>query len=726
MKEARDNLFKQITLTNKCDINIFKSFLGEIYTSVTKRTKKEMDLFLFNEILSLPLFITEKIYKVFTNNSLIISKNNFIDGLSLLFYGNKNEQIELLFQILDYTSLTKINHDDTKLFFIYLHSIYHTNRTQKYLTDIIDSFFEIEKKIDLNDFKWKCNNLNYDLVMLFSFFIHNSKFFSNEQLEYFADIKKKDSSGEKKNEMDNFNFLHLSKKLLDYVSIPITPPSHTSSTKEINSIPEEDEKELNELQDFESELAETMSNLDQISINRHKRAIEEEEDDDEEDEYANLGVRKNSNFTKEKFSSFFQSTESKQRAFSFFGSKPKKLKSFYESNPKNDLGIVLKSNELLCYSINHNNSLLLVKLVLIHNVIFLFTYNNDFNKFTFLKIIFLNSTYPVHRNKIQIDEKFYFGLHLISTFHNSKASMSFYSQNEEEINNFKKLIETALEIRNIEDDYSLSTEVGRGKFGVVKLAVAKKNEKRVAVKIIRKFDKATTEEDYKIFQWEKSIFQFLKHNSHPNIVKAIDLYENEESIYFITEYIQGGDLKTFVKNGKMDSQNLVSFSFQIINGIYFLHNHGIMHRDIKHTNILVSRSKNGDNIIKIIDFGLSKVIGKNETDNSPYGSLSFKAPEIIKGENYNFKVDVWSAGVTIFFITFHEVPFNDKNRQQLKEHIVSDNFTFPSFKERLKGNYDYSFVYSLITDCLVKDPNIRFDSKKLMKKYFENFATSVD
>ena len=151
-----------------------------------------------------------------------------------------------------------------------------------------------------------------------------------------------------------------------------------------------------------------------------------------------------------------------------------------------------------------------------------------------------------------------------------------------------------------------------------------------------------------------------------------------------------------------------------------------MHRDIKHTNILVSRSKNGDNIIKIIDFGLSKVIGKNETDNSPYGSLSFKAPEIIKGDNYNFKVDVWSAGVTIFFITFHEVPFNDKNRQQLKEHIVSDNFTFPSFKERLKGNYDYSFVYSLITDCLVKDPNIRFDSKKLMKKYFENFATSVD
>ena len=64
--------------------------------------------------------------------------------------------------------------------------------------------------------------------------------------------------------------------------------------------------------------------------------------------------------------------------------------------------------------------------------------------------------------------------------------------------------------------------------------------------------------------------------------------------------------------------------------------------------------------------------------------------------------------------------------EQLKEHIVSDNFTFPSFKERLKGNYDYSFVYSLITDCLVKDPNIRFDSKKLMKKYFENFATSVD
>ena len=78
MKEARDNLFKQITLTNKCDINIFKSFLGEIYTSVTKRTKKEMDLFLFNEIFRFrnPLLNPEMIFFCDIISGYIVSNNS--------------------------------------------------------------------------------------------------------------------------------------------------------------------------------------------------------------------------------------------------------------------------------------------------------------------------------------------------------------------------------------------------------------------------------------------------------------------------------------------------------------------------------------------------------------------------------------------------------------------------------------------------------------------------
>ena len=724
MKETKESIFNKIAFPIKTDMNVFKSFLSEIFFNVTKRAKREMDLFLFNEVIGLPLFVSEKIIKVLTNNALFMSKQVFSDGLSILYYGRKKEIIELLFQILDFNIIQKINYDDTKLFFTYLHSIYHSSRSIKMLYEVLDAFFDRETKIDLSDFMWKCNNQNYDLIMLFSFLIHNAKFFSNAQIDYYySEIRKESNSDKKDIDEESSANLHISKKLIEYCSLPITPQSHPSSNKDISVIEEEDDKELSELQNFESELADTMSNMDRFGTRSKK---ENNDDDEDEDEYANLGVRKTGTYTKEKLSSFFKSKEAKQRAFSFFGSEPKKFKSFYETCPKNELGFKLKPNEIVVYSINHNNSLLLVKLVLISNMIFLFTYNTEYFKFTFLKIIFLGSTYATVKSKTQIDDKMFYGFHLISTYHNTKSTISFFNEDEEKLLNFKSLLDANLNVRNVDDDYVITSEVGRGKFGVVKIARAKKNDKKYAVKIINKFDKSTTEEDYKIFQWEKSIFLFLKQNPHPNIVKAIDLYENEEYIYFISELIQGGDLKTFVKNGKMDSQNLVSFSFQIINGIFFLHNNGIMHRDIKHTNVLVSRAKNGDNIIKIIDFGLSRVIGKNEMDNSPYGSLSFKAPEIIKGENYNFKVDVWSAGITIFFITFHDVPFNDKNRQKLKEKIVSENFTFPSFKERLRGNYDYSFVYQLITDCLVKDMNVRLDSRKLMKKYFENFGTSFE
>ena len=72
----------------------------------------------------------------------------------------------------------------------------------------------------------------------------------------------------------------------------------------------------------------------------------------------------------------------------------------------------------------------------------------------------------------------------------------------------------------MDDDYVITSEVGRGKFGVVKIARAKKNDKKYAIKIINKFHKSTTEEDYKIFQWEKSIFLFLNPVSSDVMAKS--------------------------------------------------------------------------------------------------------------------------------------------------------------------------------------------------------------
>ena len=708
-QNLRETLVDEMTLDKLCDENDFKGFLGEIYQSVISRTKKQMDYYLFNEVLQLPLFISEKIFMVFSGRGIVLTKQGFCDGLDTLYYGSRNQLIDMFFHICDFDNDSLINVDDVRLFTIHLHSTLHNSKTLKYATDIVDSFFENEKQKDINEFRWKCNNQNYDIIMLFSYLIHSRKFFNEEQILYYVNIRniKVNTSNLDvivNKRRDSFSYVHLSKKLYDYVQLPILPRSERSSSKEVAAIPEG--SELEELQTFESELEETMmSNMDPLSL----------QDGSSSDDYDNLAAKNTSGVSR--LSSFFLTHTCKQRAFSFYASNsPEKTKRESETE------IPSAKNEIHLFSISKNETLMNVKLVLVSNVLFLFIFNQEYKKYVFYKILYLGSTFPQIKHKIQIQDQIYFGFHFVSTFHGVKSTISFYGKNEDELKRYCEYIEETLCIRKIENFYDISTELGRGKFGVVKAATSLSSDKKYAVKTVNKNEKNSTEEDYKIIQWEKSIFLFLKENRHPNVIKCYDYFETGENMYFVFENAAGGDLKTFVKSNQMDSQTLISFSFQIMNGLNFLQSNGIIHRDIKHTNILITKS----NIIKIIDFGLSRVMGYSEQSNSPYGSLSFKAPEVIKGGFYNFKIDVWSAGITIYFLLFRDIPFNEKNRTKLKEKILNENFSFPSFKERLKGNYDYSFVYSLISDCLIKDVNKRPDCKTIMKRYFENFSTSVE
>ena len=171
-------------------------------------------------------------------------------------------------------------------------------------------------------------------------------------------------------------------------------------------------------------------------------------------------------------------------------------------------------------------------------------------------------------------------------------------------------------------------------------------------------------EEYKINRWEKDIFFTLKNINHPNIIKCIDLFENETQIFFIYEYLSFGNLKKYMQEVKFypssfNTQTILNIISQLIEGIYILHKFGIIHRDIKTTNIMVEINspmkksiisnsfgtselqityEDISNInIKIIDFGLSKVLGVSEKSNDPYGSLSFKSPELVLNKEYDFK-----------------------------------------------------------------------------------------
>ena len=174
---------------------------------------------------------------------------------------------------------------------------------------------------------------------------------------------------------------------------------------------------------------------------------------------------------------------------------------------------------------------------------------------------------------------------------------------------------------------------------------------------------------------------------------------------------------------------VIDISLQIIKGIACLHKYGIIHRDIKTTNILIesSRTNKTENNVKIIDFGLSRVLGKNEFSMDPYGSLCFKAPELIKHLPYNFKVDVWAIGITIYYLIFKVLPFEKGNKQQIKDSIVNDNLNFPLVEENYGDsevndmNNNGSFLYALIGECLEKKVESRPSMEKIIDKYVEKY-----
>jgi len=272
----------------------------------------------------------------------------------------------------------------------------------------------------------------------------------------------------------------------------------------------------------------------------------------------------------------------------------------------------------------------------------------------------------------------------------------------------------------------------------------------VAIKVVRKFE-MNSQQDKHVhpdFKTPKAAeranilkeVQIMRQLDHPNIVKLIDFSESKQYYYIILELCPGGELFHQIVRLTYFSEDLSRHTIiQVAKALQYLHEDaGVVHRDIKPENLLFypipfvptrnPKPKNPDDedkadegefvkgqgaggigVIKIADFGLSKVIWDSQTM-TPCGTVGYTAPEIVKDERYSKSVDMWALGCVLYTLLCGFPPFYDESIQTLTEKVARGQYTFlsPWWDDISKSAQD------LVSHLLTVDPEKRYDINQFL------------
>ena len=263
-------------------------------------------------------------------------------------------------------------------------------------------------------------------------------------------------------------------------------------------------------------------------------------------------------------------------------------------------------------------------------------------------------------------------------------------------------------------DFEISEELGAGSFGHVYLVTHKTTKAKYAIKAIDKRNKSNQNEK-PYFRREIEVMYKIH---HPNVVKLYGHFEDNNYCYFIMEYIAKGNIYQLIPHDnkkRLNAKIVASLMKDVISSVYYLHHMKpiIIHRDIKPENVLL-----GDNLVaKLTDFGWSNYMQEDEKRQTVCGTPIYLAPEIIKEDGHDEKVDIWCIGVLLFELITGNVPFQGNDIDTLKENILHLRISWPK-----DINID---AKNLIKKILKLDPNSRISLEEMLKhpfftKYFPN------
>ena len=719
---------------------IIVNFLTEIYANIYKRCNSVFDSYTFNEVINLPMIISDKIFSALTGEEKQLTLDDFSQGIYEIFFAPIEDKAQFVFDVFDFNKNNYIQKDDVFLILAHFHLIENTTNSIYFLEDVINNFFGNNSSIKREEYI-NLLSKNADIFVLMIIFINNyTTLIKDSELRQYKESMNYEKFENNHVNIDNYsenssnNSLfeyQISQKLLKYIQK--VKLLDFDEYRAYDSTSEESFDDFEDLNNFEIDMQDCLQSLSKPKELEPKLFSDIQSTKRVNDKFA-ITLNPHENKLRNSGISIFSKanayTNNLEMCLDKKGSSS--IETSYRKIYQNG-----NKKEITVYKFKQGKKLdKKIKLVLVNYYIFYFKKSG--NSYLFKKIIPIFSLFA---KKHTIDNLTL--LTFSSTLHNFDKQYSFICENEDDTDKFFQWFNKNIHHKDINEYFSFKCELGKGKFGHVFLAERLKDKKLFAIKIVLKCN--PTEEEYKINRWESTIFNCLHNIKNENVIKTIQRYESETKIFFVFEYVKGSDLKTYMKSNEYNQNinslnNLLNITFQILKGVQCLHKYGIIHRDIKSANIMVSEDYLDDskgtpkNSVKIVDFGLSRILGKFEFSEDPYGSLCFKAPELIKHMKYNFKVDIWAVGITLFYIIYGELPFEKGGKEEIKNSIISEPVSY--YSNNIISDFNYirdlgevdgiyntksSVLYSIMKDCLEKKQDKRFNIEQLVKKYINKF-----
>lgn len=667
-----------------CDSETIEKYFEKVYNSLLSKQdeNEKIELEAFYNYVKYPTFITEKLFNYIADD-FGMTKSQFAQLMTIIYFSPQKNFLNFLQNFLDFNKDGVIKLKDLELVLFHFHYLNNSDfvygstfdMTIDVIRQILIKIFNNDKSISLNDFLHTVESVNSDIVYLFKIFFEENKPFTNDQILFFKEKSNIISCNENRNKCNSDQEIKLIKpsaELLQYLK----KFDKMKYFKDSNSKEESDNcgennnnNELEVLSEFESDI------INAKLFENHPQFL------------TFGGSQKTVSLPKTQTIPSF-----KALSLPFQGENKKKLNNSIQFKGK---CIISREDPIEENPEQPDTN----KVYLIHNNLFICS-----KKKKELEIIFISNILKITITSNKKDnEKYEHYITILFRIKEKETKLILGFKNDKEPLQLKDLLEkfdTSIPYKS----FIKEKKIAKGGFGLIYSSKNKATNKEVIIKQINK-------KDIK-YHFEFAICHLLKNISHPNIIHIFGIYETVAHIKVIMEKCDV-NLHTYILNNAPDYSVIYRIVSNIIQGISCLHTLGIVHRDIKLENILLCTTNKSNIQAKVIDFGLSTILGYYEFSNESLGTEKYMSPEMIGGSIYNHKQDIWSLGIVIYVLLKKKFPSFLANSQY--PNCFNDNSKGISIDLKNISNKTERLLANIVNKCLNKDILCRVDISTLKK-----------